>query len=198
MGIVAKNPISKLMPVPAQQVSGVFLDDSTTPIRIMHLKEALQLAQFVAVIVLAPGLPAEDGRAPSQIAGSAGLDENPATSELGKFLSKTMTRPKAGSAESDLVFGDVNVSFSSMEACRKGEPVKLTRLEFKTLKYFAQNPGRVIAREELLNQVWGYENYPCTRTVDNHILRLRQKLERDGCRPFHFRTVHGVGYTFLP
>ena len=186
------------MPVPAQQVSGVFLDDSTTPIRIVHLQEALQLAQFVAVIVLAPGLPAEGGHAPSQIAGSAAFDENSATSELGKFFSKTMTRHKAGSAESDLVFGDVNVSFSSMEACRKGEPVKLTRLEFKTLKYLAQNPGRVIARDELLNQVWGYKNYPCTRTVDNHILRLRQKLERDACRPIHFQTMHGVGYKFLP
>jgi len=50
----------------------------------------------------------------------------------------------------------------------------------------------------LLNEVWGYENYPCTRTVDNHILRLRQKLERDPSRPIHFRTVHGVGYKFLP
>jgi DNA-directed RNA polymerase subunit beta len=76
--------------------------------------------------------------------------------------------------------------------------VKLTRLEFKTLKYLAQNPGRVIARDELLNQVWGYKNYPCTRTVDNHILRLRQKLERDACRPIHFQTMHGVGYKFLP
>ena len=96
------------------------------------------------------------------------------------------------------VDGDVRVSFSSMDASRKGEPVKLTRLEFKTLKCFVQNSRRVIARDELLNQVWGYENYPCTRTVDNHILRLRQKLERDTCRPFHFRTVHGVGYKFLP
>jgi hypothetical protein len=198
MGVVAKNPISKLMPVPALQVSEVFLDDSTTPIRIMYLKEALQLAQFVAVFVLVPGLSAEGRRAPSQIAGSAALDENPATSELGKLLRKTMTRPKARSAESDLVFGDVNVSFSSMEACRKGEPVKLTRLEFKTLKYLAQNPGRVIARDELLNQVWGYKNYPCTRTVDNHILRLRQKLERNASRPIHFQTMHGVGYKFLP
>jgi DNA-binding response OmpR family regulator len=105
---------------------------------------------------------------------------------------------RANGDESELVFGDVKVSFSSMEASRNGELVKLTRLEFKTLKYLAQNPGRVIARDELLNQVWGYKNYPCTRTVDNHILRLRQKLERDACRPFHFRTVHGVGYKFLP
>jgi len=59
------------------------------------------------------------------------------------------------------------------------------------------NAGRVISRDELLNEVWGYENYPCTRTVDNHILRLRQKLERDPSRPVHFRTVHGAGYKFM-
>jgi len=68
----------------------------------------------------------------------------------------------------------------------------------KHLQKISKNPGRVIARDELLNQVWGYENYPCTRTVGNHILRLRKKLERRACRPLHFRTVHGVGYKFLP
>src|SRR5258708_23145427 len=109
-----------------------------------------------------------------------------------------MTQVKAKSAESAFVFGDVTVSFSCMEASRKGELVKLRALEFKTLKYLAQNTRRVIWRDELLNEVWGYENYPCTRAVDNHILRLRQKLERDPSRPIHFRTVHGVGYKFLP
>jgi DNA-binding response OmpR family regulator len=74
----------------------------------------------------------------------------------------------------------------------------LTTMEFKMLKYLIQNAHRVISRDELLNEVWGYENYPCTRTVDNHILRLRQKLERDPSRPVHFRTMHGVGYKFLP
>jgi DNA-binding response OmpR family regulator len=85
-----------------------------------------------------------------------------------------------------------------MEALRKGEPVVLTTMEFKMLKYLIQNAHRVISRDELLNEVWGYENYPCTRTVDNHILRLRQKLERDPSHPVHFRTMHGVGYKFLP
>jgi hypothetical protein len=198
MGVVAKNPISQLMPVPAEQASRVFPDDSTTPIRIMHLKEVLQLAQFVTVIVLVPEPPTEDGRASSQIAGSTALDENPATSKLGGFFSKTMAQPKVGSAESDLVFGDVKVSFSSMEASRQGKPVTLTALEFKTLKYLAHNERRVISRDELLNEVWGYENYPCTRTVDNHILRLRQKLERNPSQPIHFRTVHRAGYKFLP
>src|SRR6516162_2593967 len=76
-----------------------------------------------------------------------------------------------------LMFGDARIDFTSMEATRGGKPVTLTAQEFKLLKYLASSPGRVISREELLNEVWGYQNYPSTRTVDNHILRLRQKLE---------------------
>lgn len=97
-----------------------------------------------------------------------------------------------------VVFGGVIVNFSALEVHRKGRPVVLTALEFKTLKYFIQNARRPISRDELLNEVWGYENYPCTRTVDNIILKLRRKLERDPSRPAHFRTVHGAGYKFLP
>jgi DNA-binding response OmpR family regulator len=107
-------------------------------------------------------------------------------------------RFKGPSGESTVAFGDVTINFPAMEALRKGEPVVLTAMEFKTLKYFIQNARRVISRDELLNEVWGYENYPCTRTVDNHILKLRQKLERNPSRPVHFRTMHGAGYKFLP
>jgi len=95
-------------------------------------------------------------------------------------------------------FGDIVVDFAKMEVTREGKPVTLTAHEFKTLKYFTQNPERVLSRDELLNQVWGYECYPSTRTVDNHILRLRQKLEKDPENPLHFRTVHKVGYKFVP
>jgi two-component system response regulator VicR len=56
----------------------------------------------------------------------------------------------------------------------------------------------VISRDELLDKVWGYEHYPCTRTVDNHMLKLRQKLERDPSHPLHLLTVHGLGYKFVP
>jgi len=66
------------------------------------------------------------------------------------------------------------------------------------LKFLVQNAERVISRDELLNEVWGYQNYPSTRTVDNHILKLRQKLEKDPANPVHFRTVHGMGYKFVP
>jgi len=56
----------------------------------------------------------------------------------------------------------------------------------------------VLSREELLNEAWGYNSYPTTRTVDNHVLRLRQKLERDPAHPVHFQTVHRTGYKFVP
>jgi DNA-binding response OmpR family regulator len=94
-------------------------------------------------------------------------------------------------------FDGISVDFAKMEVTRDGESVFLTAQEFKTLKFLAQNPERVISRDELLNEVWGYQNYPSTRTVDNHILKLRQKLERDPSNPTHFRTVHGVGYKFV-
>jgi len=94
-------------------------------------------------------------------------------------------------------FAGISVDFVKMEVMREGQPVTLTAQEFKTLKFLVQNPERVISRDELLNEVWGYQNYPSTRTVDNHILKLRQKLEKDPANPVHFRTVHGVGYKFV-
>jgi DNA-binding response OmpR family regulator len=96
-----------------------------------------------------------------------------------------------------VTFAGISVDFTKMEVNRNGELVVLTAQEFKTLKFLIQNAERVISRDELLNEVWGYQNYPSTRTVDNHILKLRQKLEKDPTNPIHFRTVHGMGYKFV-
>jgi DNA-binding response OmpR family regulator len=95
-------------------------------------------------------------------------------------------------------FEDVIVDFSKTEITRCGEKITVTPKEFKTLEFFTKNAERTISRDELLNEVWGYQNYPSTRTVDNHILKLRQKLEIDPSHPSHFLTVHGRGYKFLP
>jgi DNA-binding response OmpR family regulator len=95
------------------------------------------------------------------------------------------------------VFGEVSVDFAKMELTRRGQLVAMTAQEFKLLKYFTQNPERVFSRASLLNEVWGYENYPSTRTVDNHIWKLRLKLEDDPHNPVHFQTVHGAGYRFV-
>jgi len=95
-------------------------------------------------------------------------------------------------------FDDVEVNFSKMELWKGGKLVPMTPQEFKTLRFFLNNEERVVSRAELLNEVWGYNAYPTTRTVDTHILRLRQKLEKDPAEPVHFRTVHGTGYKFVP
>jgi DNA-binding response OmpR family regulator len=96
------------------------------------------------------------------------------------------------------VFADVTVDFFKTEIARCGEKIVFTPKEFKMLEFLTKNAQRVISRDELLKEVWGYECCPCTRTVDNHILKLRQKLESDPARPLHFLTVHGRGYKFLP
>jgi DNA-binding response OmpR family regulator len=95
-----------------------------------------------------------------------------------------------------LAFDGISIDFTKMEVTRNGESVMLTAQEYKTLKFLVQNAERVISRDELLNKVWGYQHYPTTRTVDNHILKLRQKLEREPGNPTHFRTFHGMGYKF--
>lgn len=96
-------------------------------------------------------------------------------------------------------FSDVCVDFTAMTVSRlSGDVIALTHQEFKTLRCFLSNPERVLSRDELLNLAWGYTNYPSTRTVDNHVVKLRQKLEDDPAQPIHFRTVHGVGYKFVP
>jgi DNA-binding response OmpR family regulator len=90
------------------------------------------------------------------------------------------------------------VDFSKTEITRGGEKITVTAKEFKTLEFLTKNAKRVISRDELLDKVWGYQDYPCTRTVDNHMLRLRQKLESDPANPSHLLTVHRLGYKFVP
>ena len=97
-----------------------------------------------------------------------------------------------------VAFGDVEVDLKRSIVKRKGEEIKFTRAEYNLLAYFLKNPDRALTRDMILNLVWGYESYPNTRTVDTHVVRLRQKLEADAGLPQHFLTVHGVGYRFLP
>jgi DNA-binding response OmpR family regulator len=90
-------------------------------------------------------------------------------------------------------FGDVEVNLERRAVRRRGEEIKLTPNEFNLLAYFLQNADRPLTRDKILNAVWGYHFFPNTRTVDAHVVKLRQKLEAQ-----HFVTVHGVGYKFLP
>lgn len=106
--------------------------------------------------------------------------------------------PPAGVSSDVYKFADVSIDFTRMQLIRAGRQLAATAQEFKILRFMSQNPERVISREELLNAVWGYQHYPTTRTVDTHMLKLRQKLESDPANPSHIITVHGVGYKFVP
>ena len=97
-----------------------------------------------------------------------------------------------------VAFSDVEVDLTRRVVTRSGKELKFTRAEYNLLTYFLQNPDRALTRDMILNSVWGYESFPNTRTVDAHVVRLRQKLEPNGSIPQHFLTVHGVGYRFLP
>lgn len=98
----------------------------------------------------------------------------------------------------ELNVGDVTVDFRSYEASKGNQPLEMTRREFQLLRALASRPGEVIMRSELLDQVWGLEAYPTTRTVDNHVAGLRAKLEEDPAQPEHLITVRGVGYKWVP
>jgi len=94
-------------------------------------------------------------------------------------------------------FGGIEVDFRRGEVLRAGQPVALSALEFKLLAYFIEHRGRLLAREELLDKVWGYDATPITRTVDVHVASLRQKLEPEPTRPRWIQTVRGRGYRFV-
>ena len=94
-------------------------------------------------------------------------------------------------------FGDVKVDFQKFKVLRKGKPVDLTSTEFSLLQLLIEHRSDVVSREEILNKVWGYETYPDSRTVDSHILNLRQKLESDPHKPEYILTMHGMGYKFV-
>jgi DNA-binding response OmpR family regulator len=94
-------------------------------------------------------------------------------------------------------FGDVYVDFQRQEARKGKKPLELSSREYEVLRYLVQHEGEVVTREMLLNDVWGYEQFPTTRTVDNYILSLRRKLEAVPSKPKHIVTIHTSGYKFL-
>jgi len=173
------------------ELTASFLDFSSAA----SLKQIRQLSQFLPVVVLLPKCAMGDKNysmrivAAESIAGTAEETFEPHT---------TLRQPEEPDSAGESAFGDVRINFAEMTASLKQQPVALTAMEFKALKYMMQNARRVISRDELLNAVWGYENYPNTRTVDNHILRLRRKLEQEPSEPRHFITVHRTGYKFMP
>ena len=118
--------------------------------------------------------------------------------ELTARVQAAIRRQRRPSQQDTFRFGECEVDFKKMTVLRAGQPVVLTAHEFKLLKFFTENAERVLTRDVLLNEVWGYNFYPTTRTVDNQILKLRQKLEPDPANPKHLLTIYGAGYKLVP
>jgi len=111
---------------------------------------------------------------------------------------KALLRRTSTTKEVDEVkFDDVVIDFKAYRAARADQPLELSAREYRLLRYLVAKRGSVVTRDELLDEVWGYNSYPSTRTVDNHIARLRQKIEENVEEPKHMLTVHGVGYKFV-
>jgi DNA-binding response OmpR family regulator len=109
-------------------------------------------------------------------------------------LRRAGTIPKQGDK---FAFGEVEVNLRNCQVSRKGKALEFSSKEFELLKYFLNHPGETLSRDRLLEDVWGYDRFPTTRTVDAHIVRLRQKVEPKPDDPRFILTVHGTGYKFV-
>ncbi|NUO80950.1 response regulator transcription factor [candidate division KSB1 bacterium] len=106
-------------------------------------------------------------------------------------------KPDTAQDAETCAFGDVILDFKHYHATKAGEEIELTAKEFEILRFLISHRGATVKRTDLLDKVWGLEDYPTTRTVDNHILKLRKKIESDPANPEFIITVHGIGYKFL-
>ena len=112
-------------------------------------------------------------------------------------LRRRTSPPAVTPASEGYQFGDVRMDFRSAEVFRGSEPVELSAREYQLLRYLIEHRNRVISRDQLLNEVWGYNAMPSTRTVDVHVAWLRQKIEPNPRHPQFLLTVHGLGYRFV-
>jgi DNA-binding response OmpR family regulator len=118
--------------------------------------------------------------------------------ELLARIKALLRRIKSGSEIPEVHrFGNLEINFKKYEARKKGKPIKLSPREYELLKCFIEREGEIVSRDELLNQVWGYDSFPDTRTIDAHIAKLRSKIEDNPAEPKLIVTIHGTGYKFL-
>jgi DNA-binding response OmpR family regulator len=200
MTTVVKSAISPFaQPKPEPNANAiVFIDEQLASMPASGIGEDFhRLSHFFSVIVLVATSVVEDEVTQKKQAPNTSVTDLKDTGDVCLPLDEAKVW-RSFNAPDMFEFGGVKGCLSTREIHCNGRPVALTSKELKTLAYLIKNPRRVISRNELLSEVWGYQNYPRTRTVDNHILRLRKKLESEPAHPKHFHTVHSAGYRFVP
>ena len=161
--------------------------------------ELRRLANPVPVLMLTA-----KGQVEDRVRGlDAGADDylvKPFSTEelLARVRARLRRAQKMSATPKELRLGDVRLDFVQQLAWRGKTPLHLTAKEFAMLRLMLESPGEPVSRERFLDVVWGYNSFPTTRTVDNHIASLRGKIERDPERPRWIKTVHGIGYRFEP
>ena len=176
MGATAKALLPQLMRGSIERAPATALSysDLLARAQTLNVNEIRQLARFVPVIILIPeSSPGQT--APPKVPCNRSLNKTAKTAKILNLLGKATDQKRSLRQDGEFSFDQVNVNFLEMSAHRNGEPVVLTTMEFKVLKYLIQNARRVVSRNEFLNEVWGCDNYPLTRTVDNHILEVAAK-----------------------
>jgi len=114
-----------------------------------------------------------------------------------RAIIRRVQKAKTGDLPGELKLGEISIDFKCFEARKGGKILNMSRKEFGVLRLLAARDGEVVTRDELLDEVWGHDQYPTTRTVDNHIALIRNKIEDDPSKPRHLITVHGVGYKLV-
>ena len=161
-------------------------------------KEIKALAPTLPIVVLSAASDVSDKVLLLELGAEDYVTKPFSPRELLARVQASIRRRRKSEPVSTYRFGDCEIDFLKMIARKGGKVISLTAHEFKLLRFFTKNPERVLSRDELLSDVWGYNSYPTTRTVDNQILKLRQKLESDPASPRHLQTIYGAGYKFTP
>src|ERR1700730_961067 len=201
MTIAINSAISSFTDSPTEPKADAirFIDEKLASVPASDIPEDFRkLSRFFPVIVLVPKSAVEDEATQKKMSPHKSVTDLTDTMNVSSPMDSRKAWLKNSNTTDTFEFGGVKGCLSTMEIHRNGRSVTLTSKELKLLAYLIKTPRRVISRDELLNEVWGYENNPSTRTVDNHILKLRKKLEPEPADPKHFDTVHCAGYRFLP
>ncbi len=195
--IIATNPETALQRLHSMQPNLLLIDLPLDGISGVELCTQLQAANIRTPTIVLGENPDEMDKIMCLETGADDYIVKPASARELLARIRAILRRTTKRAIAELRFGDVEIDRQRRIVAYRGGEVKVTPCEYNLLLFFVQNADRALTRDAILNSVWGYNEYPNTRTVDAHVSKLRNKFESNPSMPRHFLTVHGIGYRFL-